>query len=29
MTSNSETANLCGLNRKEFQTTVNGKKTEL
>ena len=29
MTSNSETANLCGLNRKDFQTTINGKKTDL
>ena len=29
MASNSETANLCGLNRKDFQTTINGKKTDL
>ena len=24
-----ETNNLCGLNRKDFQTTINGKKTDL
>ena len=24
-----ETENLCGLNRKDFQTTINGKKTDL
>ena len=29
MTNTTETANLCGLNRKDFQTTVNGKKTDL
>lgn len=29
MTSTTENANLCGLNRKDFQTTVNGKKTDL
>lgn len=26
---NTENASLCGLNRKDFQTTVNGKKTDL
>ena len=29
MANTTETANLCGLNRKDFQTTVNGKKTDL
>lgn len=29
MTNSTENANLCGLNRKDFQTTVNGKKTDL
>ena len=29
MTSTTENANLCGLNRKDFQTTINGKKTDL
>lgn len=29
MTNTTENANLCGLNRKDFQTTVNGKKTDL
>ena len=29
MTNKTETANLCGLNRKDFQTTINGKKTDL
>ncbi len=29
MTNTPENANLCGLNRKDFQTTVNGKKTDL
>ena len=24
-----ETANLCGLKRENFQTTINGKKTDL
>ena len=29
MTNTAENANLCGLNRKDFQTTINGKKTDL
>ena len=29
MANTTETANLCGLNRKDFQTTINGKKTDL
>ena len=29
MTNSTTCANLCGLNRKDFQTTVNGKKTDL
>jgi aldose 1-epimerase len=29
MANTNETANLCGLNRKDFQATVNGKKTDL
>ena len=29
MTSTTENANLCGLNRNYFQTTINGKKTDL
>ena len=29
MANTSENANLCGLNRKDFQTTINGKKTDL
>ncbi|MDE6646845.1 MAG: galactose mutarotase [Prevotella sp.] len=29
MANTTENANLCGLNRKDFQTTVNGKKTDL
>lgn len=29
MANTTETANLCGLNRKDFQTTVKGKKTDL
>ncbi len=29
MANTTEKANLCGLNRKDFQTTVNGKKTDL
>ncbi len=29
MTNITEHANLCGLNRKDFQTTINGKKTDL
>jgi len=29
MANTTETANLCGLSRKDFQTTVNGKKTDL
>ena len=29
MANTNETTNLCGLNRKDFQTTVNGKKTDL
>ncbi len=29
MTNTTEIANLCGLNRKDFQTTINGKKTDL
>ena len=29
MANNTENVNLCGLNRKDFQTTVNGKKTDL
>ncbi len=29
MANTMETANLCGLNRKDFQTTINGKKTDL
>ncbi len=29
MTNIAENANLCGLNRKDFQTTINGKKTDL
>ena len=28
MANTTETANLCGLNRKDFQTTINGKKTD-
>ena len=27
MTNTAENVNLCGLNRKDFQTTINGKKT--
>ena len=27
--SNSETQNLCGLKREDFQTTINGKHTDL
>ena len=29
MANTTENANLCGLNRKDFQTTINGKKTDL
>jgi aldose 1-epimerase len=29
MTNTNQTPNLCGLNRKDFQTTINGKKTDL
>lgn len=29
MTSTKENTPLCGLNREDFQTTVNGKKTDL
>ena len=29
MANTTENVNLCGLNRKDFQTTVNGKKTDL
>ena len=29
MANNTETATLCGLKRKDFQTTINGKKTDL
>lgn len=29
MANTTENANLCGLNRKDFQTTLNGKKTDL
>lgn len=29
MVNTTENANLCGLNRKDFQTTINGKKTDL
>ena len=29
MTNTTENANLCGLNRKDFQATINGKKTDL
>ena len=29
MSNTTETATLCGLNRKDFQTTINGKKTDL
>ena len=29
MANTPETPNLCGLNRKDFQTTINGKKTDL
>ena len=29
MANTSENANLCGLKREDFQTTINGKKTDL
>ena len=29
MTNTTETENICGLRREDFQTTVNGKKTDL
>ena len=29
MANTTENANLCGLNRKDFQTTIKGKKTDL
>ena len=29
MTNSTENANLCGLKREDFQTTINGKKTDL
>ena len=29
MSNSTETKNLCGLNRKDFQTIINGKKTDL
>lgn len=29
MTNTTGNTNLCGLNRKDFQTTINGKKTDL
>ena len=29
MSNTTETATLCGLKRKDFQTTINGKKTDL
>ena len=29
MANTTENANLCGLKREDFQTTVNGKKTDL
>ena len=29
MSNATENQNLCGLNRKDFQTTINGKKTDL
>ena len=29
MANTTENAVLCGLNRKDFQTTINGKKTDL
>ena len=29
MTNTTETENLCGLRREDFQTTINGKQTDL
>ena len=29
MANTTETVNLCGLKREDFQTTINGKKTDL